>query len=49
MTQMNLSVKQKQTRRYKEQTRGCQRGGGVKEGWTGRLGLADADYSIQNG
>ena len=32
MTQMNLSSKQKQTHRYKEQTCGCQGGGGVEEG-----------------
>ena len=32
MTQMNLSSKQKQTHRYKEQTCGCQGGGGAEEG-----------------
>ena len=32
MMQMNLSTKQKQTQRYKEQTNGCQEGfGGGKE------------------
>ena len=49
VTQINLSVKQKQTHRGKEQTRGYQRGGGVKEGWAGRLGLADADHCTQDG
>ena len=28
MEQMNLSIKQKQTRRRREQTHGCRRGGG---------------------
>ena len=32
MTQMNISTKQKQTHRYREQTCGCQGGGGVGEG-----------------
>ena len=33
MTQMNISVKQKQTHRHREQTCGCQVGGGkVGEG-----------------
>ena len=26
-----------------------QAGRGMREGWSGRLGLADADYNIQNG
>ena len=34
MTQMNLSMKQKQTHRHREHTSGCQGGGGV-----GRDGL----------
>ena len=38
MTQMNLSMKQKQTHRPREQTCGCQRG------WSGRSGLADVSY-----
>ena len=46
MAQINLSMKQKQTQSYIEQTSGCQRGGGVQEGWTGTLGLVDADYYI---
>ena len=44
MTQMNLSTKQKQTHRHKEQTGGCQVGGEVGKGWTGSLELADANY-----
>ena len=39
---MNLSMKQKQTCRYREQTCGFQEGGGVGEGWIGSLGVADA-------
>ena len=35
--------KQKQTHRHREQTCGCQRGGGAV-GWTGSLGLVDANY-----
>ena len=46
MTQINLSTKQKQTLRHREQTCGCQRGGGVGEGRIGSLGLADANYYI---
>ena len=42
---MNLSTKQKQTHRHRELTGGCQ-GGGVGEGWSGSLGLADANYYI---
>ena len=41
---MNLSTKQKQTHGHIEQTCGCQ--GGVREGWIGSLGLADANYYI---
>ena len=44
---MNLSVKQKQTHRQREQTCGCQGWGG--EEWTGNLGLADTNYYTQNG
>ena len=40
---MNLSVKQKQTHRCREQTCGCQWGGGMGEGWIGSLGLSDAN------
>ena len=33
MTQMNLSMKQKQSHRHREQTCGCQRGGRVGRDW----------------
>ena len=46
MAQMNLSTKQKQTHRHREQTCVCQGGGGSTEGWTESLGLADANYCI---
>ena len=45
MTQMNLSMKQKQTQRHREQTCGCQ-GDRQGEGWSGSLRLADANYFI---
>ena len=45
---MNLFMKQKQTHRRREHTCGCQGGRGV-EGWTGSLGLADANYYIKDG
>ena len=38
---MNVSMKQKQTHRYREQTCGC-KGWELEEGWIGSLGLADA-------
>ena len=42
---MNLSTKQKQIHRHREQSPGCQGwGGGV--GWTGSLGLVDANYYV---
>ena len=41
---MNLSMKQ--THRHREQTCGCQGGGGVGKGRTGSLGLADANRII---
>ena len=45
MAQGNLSTKQKQTHRHREQTCGYQRGEeGV--GWTGSLGLVDANFCI---
>ena len=43
MTQINMSMKQKWTYRYRAQTCGCQQGGGW-EGCTGSLGLVDANY-----
>ena len=46
MAQMNLSTKQKQTHRQRDQTCGWQ-GRGVKgEGWSGNSGLIDANYYI---
>ena len=39
---MNLSMKQTQS--HREQTCGCQKGGGLGEGWIGNTGLADANY-----
>ena len=44
MTQKNMSTKQ--THRHREQTCGCQWGGGMGEGKIGSLGLADAIYYI---
>ena len=48
MTQMDLSLKQKQPHRYRDQICGCQgeEGGGRS---TGSLGLTDANYYTQNG
>ena len=46
MTQKNLSTKQKQTHRHREQTYGCQGGRSVGEGWIGSLGLGEANYYI---
>ena len=37
---MNLSIKQKQAQRHREQTGGCQ-GEVVGKKWSGNLGLAD--------
>ena len=44
MTQMNISMKQKQTHRHREQTCGCQVGGQVGDGWARSLGVAEANY-----
>ena len=44
---MNLFTKQKQTHRHKEQIWVCQGVGG--KGWIGSLGLAYANYYIENG
>ena len=46
MKQINISTKQKQAHRHKEQTCGWQ-GGVIGEGRTGNLGLADANSSIR--
>ena len=48
MSQMNLSTEKKQTHGHGEQTCSCQ-AGGEAVGWTGSLGLVDANYSIWNG
>ena len=44
---MNLSTKQKQMHRQREQTCGCQGGGELGEEWIGSLGQADANYYIE--
>ena len=41
---MNISEKEKQTHRHREQTFGCQGGEEVGEGTIGSLGLADENY-----
>ena len=46
MTQMNLSVKQKQTHEHREKSCGCQGGGEEGEGWIRRLGLVDVSFYI---
>ena len=43
---MNLSMKQKQTHRQREQTCGYKGGGKVGKGWIGNLGLVDENYYI---
>ena len=48
ITQMNLSMKEKQTHKHREQTCDCQgEGGGEK--WIRNLGLADASYHTEKG
>ena len=44
MTQMNLSTKQKQTHRHREQTCGCQGGGEVGEFGIGRCKLLHLEW-----
>ena len=44
MTQMNLSMKQKQIHVYREQTFGCQGGERLQGGWSGSLALAVVNY-----
>ena len=46
---MNLSVKQKQTPRHREQTCACQGGGELGEGRMGSLALAGTNYYVWNG
>ena len=48
MTQMSLSVNQKQRNGHREQAGVC-RGKELGEGWSGSLGLADVRYYSQNG
>lgn len=44
---MNLSMKQKQNQRHREQAGGCQgKQGGKKLDWD--LGLADANWYVRN-
>ena len=45
---MNLSTEKKQTQGLGEQT-GASQGGGERGGWTGCLGLVDANYCIWSG
>ena len=47
MAQMNISMKQ--NHRHREQICGSQGGGGVREGRTGSLELAEASFYIWNG
>ena len=44
---MNLSTKQKQTHRHRNQTCGCQGGGREGEGWTESLGLQTITFRMQ--
>ena len=46
MAQLNLSTKQRKPHRHRDQTCGCQGGGGKEVGWAGNLGLVDATYNI---
>ena len=48
MTQMYLSMKQRQNHGI-EKRLVVARGRDLGEGWSGRLGLADASFYIQNG
>ena len=41
MTQMNLSAKEKQSHRHREQTWGCQGGGKGEEGYVGLTSIHD--------
>ena len=42
----NLSIKQKQTHRLRDQSGDCQGEAGERERQTGNLGLVDANYYI---
>ena len=48
MTQRNLSMKQKHIHSHRELTCGCQ-GEKEREGWSRRVGLADANSHTQDG
>ena len=43
---MNIYAKQKQTHRYREQTRGYQKGRGKEEGQIRGMGLADTNHYV---
>ena len=45
-TQINLSIKQKQTHRTREQTCVIAKDKVVQEGWTGSLELVGANYYV---
>ena len=47
MTQMNLSMEQKQTHGHREQACGC-RGGGSEEKWSGDMGSAHGSYYMED-
>ena len=49
MAKMNLSTNWKQIHRHGDQICGCQRGEVSGEGWTGNLGLVDANSYIWKG
>ena len=42
MRQTDFSMKQTQS--HREQACGCQKGGGLVEGWIGNMVLADANF-----
>ena len=46
MTQMNITIKQKQTHKHREQICGCQ-GEEVGNGSIGSLGLANVSYYVK--
>ena len=46
---MNISTKQKQPHRHREEPCGCQEGEGKGGGWIGSMGLVDANCYIQKG
>ena len=49
MAEINLSTKQKQTHRHREETVASWNVGGAGKGCTGSLGLVDANNYIING